>query len=73
MAEDKDLCKDNYQGRKVIYGNHASNAVYGLGFIGALVYYLQHETTFWMRVLGILKAIVWPAIIVYKWLEFLKL
>lgn len=46
--------------------NGTSGAVYGLGLIGALVYYLQHATTFWMGVLGILKALVWPAFLVYK-------
>ena len=47
--------------------NHAgaSGAVYGLGFIGAAVYFISHATGFWMGVLGFLKAIVWPAILVY--------
>ncbi len=44
----------------------ASGAVYGLGFIGALVYYIQHATTFGAGVMGALKALVWPAIVVYK-------
>lgn len=48
-------------------------AVYGLGFIGALVYYLQHATSFWIGVLGILKALVWPAMLVYQLLNFLKM
>jgi hypothetical protein len=73
MDEDKDLCKNNFQGRKMMKGGGASSAVYGLGFIGALVYFLQHATTFWIGLLGILKAIIWPAIVVYKWLEFLKM
>ncbi len=50
-----------------------SSAVYGLGFIGSVIYFIQHATGFWMGVLGILKAIVWPAFIVYKLLEFLKM
>jgi hypothetical protein len=41
-------------------------AVYGLGVIGAAVYYIQQATGFWMGVLGILKALVWPAFLVYK-------
>jgi len=41
------------------------DAVYGLGLIGALVFYLQHATSFWNGVLGILKALVWPALLVY--------
>jgi len=49
-----------------------SSAIYGMAFIGALVYFIQHATTFWAGVLGFLKAIVWPAILVYKWLEFLS-
>lgn len=51
----------------------AGGAVYGLGLIGALVYFLMHATSFWDGVLGILKAIVWPAFLVYGLLDFLKL
>ncbi|MDJ1506446.1 hypothetical protein [Xanthocytophaga agilis] len=50
-----------------------SDAVYGLGFIGAIVYYIQHATTFWMGVVGFFKAIFWPAFVVYNGLEFLKM
>ncbi len=50
-----------------------SNAVYGLGFIGALVYYIQHAATFWAGVLGLLKALIWPAMLVYNLLAFLKM
>lgn len=44
---------------------------YGLTFIGAAVYFIQQADTFWMGVLGILKAIVWPALVVYKVLGIL--
>ena len=44
---------------------------YGLAFIGAAVYFLQHSHTFWGGVLAILKAIIWPALVVYKLLGFL--
>lgn len=49
-----------------------SSGAYGLGFIGALIYYLQHSPTFWAGVIGVFKAIFWPAFLVYKALEFLK-
>ncbi len=49
-----------------------SGGVYGLGFIGAAVYYVQHAETFWAGVLGFLKALVWPAMLVYKLLQFLN-
>ena len=53
--------------------NHSGNAVYGLGFIGSLVYYISTATGFWMGVLGVLKAIVWPAFVVYDLLKFLAI
>lgn len=60
-------------GKKVIHGGAGGGAVYGLGFIGALIYFLIHATTFWGGVLGILKAIVWPALLVFQLLTFLKM
>lgn len=46
-------------------GAGPSGAVYGLGLIGAAVYFISHATSFWMGVLGFLKAIVWPAFLVF--------
>ena len=48
------------------------NAVYGLGFIGALVYFVKTATTFGAGVVGIFKAIVWPAFLVYRAFELLN-
>jgi len=48
-----------------------NSAVYGLGFIGAAIYFVSKATGFWMGVLGILKAIVWPAYLVYEALKTL--
>jgi len=48
-----------------------SSAAYFLGFIGALVFYLRGADSFGSIVLGILQAIVWPAIIVYRLLAYL--
>ena len=48
-------------------------AVYGLGLIGAAIYYLSTATGFWMGVLGFLKALIWPAFLVYQWLKFLEM
>ena len=51
--------------------NHSGNAVYGLGLIGAAIYYISTATGFWMGVLGFLKAIVWPVFVTYGLLRFL--
>ena len=46
-------------------GNGPS-CIYGLGFIGAIVYYTSTATGFWSGVLGVLEALIWPAMLVYK-------
>jgi hypothetical protein len=46
-------------------GGAATGGAYGLGFIGALVYFIVHATSFGVGVLGFLKALVWPAFLVY--------
>jgi hypothetical protein len=61
------------QKTKVIRQGGASEAVYGLGLIGALVYYISHATTFLLGVLGFFKAIVWPAMLVYEVLKYLHM
>jgi len=50
----------------------SSGALYGLGFLGAAIYYIRHADTFWVGVLGIIKAIIWPAVLVYKLFAFFK-
>jgi len=47
--------------------------IYGMAFIGGVVYYIQHAATFWTAVLGIFKSLFWPAVLMYKLLEFLKM
>lgn len=46
-----------------------AGAVYGLGLIGALVYFWQAASGFWEHIVAILQAMVWPAYVVYKLLE----
>jgi hypothetical protein len=50
-----------------------SGGIYGVAFVGAAVYYFQHATTFWAGLLGFFKALFWPAVLMYKLLEFLKM
>lgn len=52
--------------------NHSCNgALYGLGFIGAAIYYIMTATGFWSGLLGVLKALVWPAFLAFELLKFL--
>ena len=52
--------------KEKMQSNSSQGAVYGLGMIGAAIYFISHATGFWMGVLGFLKAIVWPAFLVYE-------
>ncbi|XZF16250.1 hypothetical protein ACTHGU_08935 [Chitinophagaceae bacterium MMS25-I14] len=49
------------------------SVIYAMAFIGAFIYYLQHTMGFWPGVVGFLKALIWPGILVYRIMEFLKL
>lgn len=53
------------------YCNAHSGAVYGLGFIGAAVYFVSGATSFMMGVIGFLKAIVWPAFLIYQAFKYM--
>jgi hypothetical protein len=48
-----------------------AGAIYGLGWIGAVIYYIGTAGGFWAGVLGFLKSIVWPAFVVYELMQFL--
>ncbi len=51
--------------------NGGAGAVYFLGLVGAAVYYISGAVGFWAGVIGFLKALVWPAFLVYELLAFL--
>ena len=68
-----DPTTQTHERKKAMRNNGACGGVYGLAFIGAAIYFIQHSTTFWEGVLGFLKALVWPATLMYKLLEYLKM
>ena len=43
----------------------------GWVFVGAAVYFISQSTGFMMGVLGVLKAIVWPAFLVFEAFKYL--
>lgn len=65
QEEKKEKCCSNW--------NYSSPGVYCLGMIGAAVYYISTATGFWGGVVGFLKALVWPAYMVYELLKFLAM
>jgi len=59
--------------KKEMQNNASQGAVYGLGLIGAAIYFIGHATGFWMGALGLLKAIIWPVFLVYEAMKHLGL
>ena len=51
----------------------AGGALYFVGFLGALVYFWQLSATFWEGVVGFVKALFWPAFLVYELFKYLSL
>jgi hypothetical protein len=50
--------------------NGGAGGIWFLGFIGAFVYYIHFRSgTFWLVVLALLKALAWPAFVVYHLLQ----
>jgi len=66
----KNCCQSS--DKKNMKNSGGCGAIYGMGFLGALVYFMQHATGFWPVILGIFKAIFWPGVILYKVLEIMK-
>lgn len=52
-------------------GSGCGGCAYFLGLVGALVYYISTATGFWQGVWGVIKALLWPAFIVFEILKFL--
>lgn len=51
--------------------NNTTGGIYGLAFMGALVYFLKTATGFWMGILGVFKALLWPAFLIYELMNYL--
>lgn len=50
-------------------GAAGGGAVYGLGLIGALIYFIGTATSFLDGVYGVFQALFWPAYLVYELLD----
>lgn len=58
---------------KVINKGGPVGGAYFVAYIGAAVYFVQHSAGFWGFVAALLKACVWPAFVVHRALELLKI
>jgi hypothetical protein len=71
MTTTENDCGHEHRTRRDPMNNGASGAVYGLGLIGAAIFFIGQATSFWAGVLGFLKAIIWPVFMVLKAFQFM--
>lgn len=74
-TEDKpvECCGNKNIFKHTHHGNSGSNAIYGLGVIGALFYFLKGATSLGAVFVGIGKAVFWPALLMFRLLTYLKM
>ena len=72
MPTELNLTEQENKGKEVKIQGGSSDAVYGIGLIGAWVYYIGRATTTQEKVQGFFKGLVWPAFLVYELFEFLN-
>lgn len=67
--------KDSSETKKVVYyQDHAkAGGLFFVTYIGALWYFIQVSDGFWYIVLAFLKALVWPAFLVHRVFELLRI
>jgi hypothetical protein len=71
MKKKANIKKENKVSCETKMGTNCGGCSYILGFIGAAVYYISTSTSFWIGVLGLLKAAVWPVFLVLELLKFI--
>ncbi len=54
---------------KINKSNGSIGSALFLGYIGAAVYFVNQVDGFWNIIIGLLKAAVWPAILIYNILQ----
>jgi len=53
--------------------NGTLGTLYGMAMLGSVVYFVRHAATFGAGVFGVIKGFFWPAVLMYKLLEYLKM
>jgi hypothetical protein len=70
---ENDCCSKVYSPKCHCHHSGHADAIYGLGVVGALFYFLQSASGLSEVLLGIGKSIFWPAILMFKLLTYLQM
>ncbi len=66
------LTNHEHQKPTAIRPGGGSDAIYGIGLVGAWVYYIGRATSSQERIRGFFKGFAWPAFLVYHLFVFLE-
>ncbi len=58
---------------KVVNKGGPAGGFYFLTYIGVAIYFVQKAEGFWEIVLGLLQAAVWPAFLIHRIFELLRI
>ncbi len=72
MTAETNPTKQDKEKPQVNIQTNQSDAVYGIGMIGAWVYFFKQATTTEEKFKAFFKGLVWPALLVYELFVFLK-
>jgi hypothetical protein len=71
MTDEITPTKKELQKPNVVVRGGGADSVYGIGLIGAWVYYFKRATTTQERVQAFFKGLFWPGFLVYDLFEYL--
>lgn len=72
-TEPTSQAKAKAKARTVYKSGGPLGGVFFVAFIGAAVYFIQQAAGFWGIIWALIKAAVWPGLVVYKVLSLLHL
>lgn len=72
MSDDSKSKKYKYKFKRGRVGDGGIGWFMFVAYIGAAVYFVSQAKDFWGGVLGLLKAIVWPAFLIFQALKGLN-
>lgn len=57
--------------KKITNNTSSMSCIYWLGSIGSGIYFVSIASGFWVGLLGILKALIWPVFLVFEAFSYL--
>ncbi len=72
-CEGGECCKDVCRKQSSSHHGGASDTVYGMGLVGAFVYFFPQITSISSFFMVLIKSIIWPGLLVFQALSLLKL